>query len=144
MSLVFQYLHVKPAVKLVALVLADHANDDGLCWPSYARIAERTGVDKRTVQRHVKTLTGMGVLTKVRTGCVARERAHTVHLTNAYILHEDKLRELSTGDLCRNDSTTYLCDDKTCAEMSGQLSTYTSKKHHRNRQHATPVDKAGC
>lgn len=134
MSLVFQYLHVKPAVKLVALVLADHANEDGLCWPSYARIAERTGVDKRTVQRHVKTLTRMGVLTKVRTGCVSRERTQTIHLTNAYVLHADRLVELSTDELCTSDRTTYQCDDKTCTSMSAQLSTYTSENHQLNRQ----------
>lgn len=140
MSLVFQHLHVKPAVKLVALVLADHANDDGLCWPSYARIAERTGVDKRTVQRHVKTLMKMNVLTKVRTGCVTRESAQTLHVTNAYILHADRLSELSTDCMCTTDATTYQRDDKACAEMSAQLSTYTSKNHQLNRQRVEHVE----
>jgi hypothetical protein len=42
--------------KLVLLALADHANDDGLSWPSLDRLVERTGRDRRTVQRSILKL----------------------------------------------------------------------------------------
>ena len=51
-----------PARKLVLLKLADQANDNGLCWPSYATIASACEVDRRTVIRHIKQLEKDGFL----------------------------------------------------------------------------------
>lgn len=51
-----------PARKLVLLKLADQANDNGLCWPSYATIAAACEVDRRTVIRHIKQLEKDGFL----------------------------------------------------------------------------------
>lgn len=45
-----------PLRKLVLLKLADQANDDGLCWPSYETIAKACEVDRRSVIRHIKKL----------------------------------------------------------------------------------------
>lgn len=43
--------------KLVLLSLADHANQEtSKCWPSVPRMARRTGVSKRQVQRCIKEL----------------------------------------------------------------------------------------
>jgi hypothetical protein len=36
-------------MRLVALTLVRHADEHGLCWPSYARVAECTGLSRRTV-----------------------------------------------------------------------------------------------
>jgi hypothetical protein len=47
-------LPMVPAEKLVALALADAANDDGLCWPSIATIARKSGLSERTVQRTIR------------------------------------------------------------------------------------------
>jgi hypothetical protein len=44
------------STKLVLLALADHANEEGLSWPSLDRLAERTGRDRRTVQRSIAKL----------------------------------------------------------------------------------------
>ena len=51
-----------PARKLVLLKLADQANDNGLCWPSYQTIASACEVDRRTVIRHIKQLEKDGFL----------------------------------------------------------------------------------
>ncbi len=40
-----------PSEKLVLLALADWANDEGYCYPSIAKVARKTGVSERTVQR---------------------------------------------------------------------------------------------
>lgn len=45
-----------PSRKLVLLKLADNANDDGICWPSAARIAHDTELSRDTVKRHIKGL----------------------------------------------------------------------------------------
>ncbi|WP_409365500.1 helix-turn-helix domain-containing protein [Klebsiella pneumoniae] len=37
-----------PARKLVLLKLADNANDDGICFPSYQYIADKCEMSKRS------------------------------------------------------------------------------------------------
>jgi len=50
--------------KLILLKLADNANDQGYCWPSYNHIAEMCEIDKRTAMRHIKVLIELGYLDK--------------------------------------------------------------------------------
>ncbi|GAD75003.1 helix-turn-helix domain-containing protein [Vibrio azureus] len=67
--------------KLVLLKLADNANDNGVCWPSYEYIADMCEVDRRTVMRHIKTLEEMGLVSvRIRKG----EKGNA---TNVYQLH---------------------------------------------------------
>ena len=51
-----------PVTKLVLLAYCLHSNDQGACWPSLARVAAHTGLNTRTVQRHIRTLETAGVL----------------------------------------------------------------------------------
>lgn len=51
-----------PMGKLVLLSLADNANDQGVCWPSIATIAERCSCSERTVQNQIIELTSAGLL----------------------------------------------------------------------------------
>lgn len=55
-------------VRLVLLELADHANSLGECWPSVDRIAERTRLNRRNVQRAISDLIELGELTADRSG----------------------------------------------------------------------------
>lgn len=48
--------------KLVLLSLADWANDDGLCWPSINRLAIKTSMAGRSVQRIIRDLESMGFI----------------------------------------------------------------------------------
>ena len=48
--------------KAVLISLADNANDEGYCWPSVARISERTCLAERTVQAAIKWLCVAGIL----------------------------------------------------------------------------------
>lgn len=50
------------AEKLVLLKLADMANDEGVCWPSNAKIAAQCGVDLRSVRRITARLEARGLL----------------------------------------------------------------------------------
>lgn len=45
---------------VVLLALADHANDDGYCWPGVERIARYANIKERQVQRHIRTLEDAG------------------------------------------------------------------------------------
>ena len=51
-----------PSAKLVLLKLADHANDEGECWPSQGHIAADCGLTRETVNRQIKVLTEAGLL----------------------------------------------------------------------------------
>ena len=51
-----------PGAKLVLLKLADHANDEGECWPSQGRIAADCGLTRQTVNEHLKKLVEAGLV----------------------------------------------------------------------------------
>lgn len=61
-------LDMDPSLKLTLLAFADHADDYGVCYPSIRRIAWKSGVTRRTVQRHVRQLEEDGVLRLVEKG----------------------------------------------------------------------------
>jgi len=48
--------------RLVLLALADHANDDGTCWPGLGRISRKCGLSRRYVNRIVAVLVNNGAL----------------------------------------------------------------------------------
>jgi AraC-like DNA-binding protein len=52
-------------LRYTAVIIADHINDDGECWPSIQRIAKRTGLSDRQVQRHLNQLELCHVLTRI-------------------------------------------------------------------------------
>jgi hypothetical protein len=55
-----------PIAKLVLLKLADHANDDGVCWPSIDKIVKETQAGRSTVLRKISDFEDMGWLTRQR------------------------------------------------------------------------------
>src|SRR5690606_28166237 len=46
----------------VLISLADNANDEGVCWPSIASIAERTCLSERAVRNSLRALEELGLL----------------------------------------------------------------------------------
>lgn len=63
MSLCWPLQGMSGPQKAVLISLADNANDEGVCWPSIARISERTCLAERTVQTAIKWLGQVGLLT---------------------------------------------------------------------------------
>lgn len=69
MRLMVQAMKIKvgnSARKLVLLKLADNANDEGECWPSYANISAQTEMSERSVMRHVLVLESAGMVEIIR------------------------------------------------------------------------------
>ncbi|WEJ19307.1 helix-turn-helix domain-containing protein [Pseudomonas sp. SD17-1] len=62
MSLCWPLQGMSPAQKAVLISLADNANDEGACWPSVARIAERTCLSERAVRNALRWLEQVEVL----------------------------------------------------------------------------------
>lgn len=61
----FQLEMRDPTAKAVLIALADHANDDGKCWPSVARLCLFTSLADRTVRRALRRLSAEGLITLV-------------------------------------------------------------------------------
>ena len=78
-----------PARKLVLLKLADNANDDGLCFPSYQYIADKCEMSKRSAISHIDDLIKMGFVTKK-----ARKNKDGSS-ANLYLLHLEQGSEKS-------------------------------------------------
>ncbi|WP_431193719.1 helix-turn-helix domain-containing protein [Salmonella sp. CQ22WZ0330SAL] len=65
MNLMAKAMSIKvgnPLRKLVLIKLADNANDEGECWPSYQHIADQCEVSRSTVKSHIRALEDMGIL----------------------------------------------------------------------------------
>mgnify|MGYP000234527247 CR=1 FL=1 len=60
MSQVWERQDLGPYERLVMLCLADHADDEGVCYPSVARLVDRTGMGERGVQRVLRRLADDG------------------------------------------------------------------------------------
>lgn len=84
MRLMVQAMNCKvgnPARKLVLLKLADNANDDGICFPSYQYIADKCEMSKRSAISHIEYLIKMGLVSK-------KERKNKDgSISNLYFLH---------------------------------------------------------
>lgn len=84
---------LSPAQKLVLVRLADMANDDGVCWPSYVSIARDVEIDVRSVRRIAAVLESLGLLTRL-----ARFNARGVQSSNwLTVLPPDDRRPYDAG-----------------------------------------------
>ncbi len=65
-----------PALRCILLALAEHADEEGRCWPSLARLAALAEVDRRTVTRGLAALEARALLARERT--VGQSTAYTL------------------------------------------------------------------
>ena len=61
-------MEVSGSELILLLALCDHANDDGVCWPSVKRLAEKVRVQKRSVSKLLEKLESKGLLSKLEVG----------------------------------------------------------------------------
>jgi hypothetical protein len=104
-------LPMQSSLKITLLALCDHANDDGLCWPSIAKLAEFTCISERQVKRLVHALVDRELV-----GVIANQRGGKPGQTPRYQLNLKSLRgeTCDTGDkLSRvtNEGSTGAMDD---------------------------------
>ncbi|VEH06324.1 MarR family [Corynebacterium kutscheri] len=82
---------IPPAQKLVAVALADRADQDGVCWPSVDELCRRTCQSKSSVLRHLRALEERGVLT-IQTRRDRLPDGRWVQRTNVYRLNLPDIR----------------------------------------------------
>lgn len=56
--------HWPSGLRMVAVVLADHVDGDGYCWPSVGRLATRSGLSRRQVQKYLSQLEEENVISR--------------------------------------------------------------------------------
>ena len=112
MRLMAQAMSIKvgnPLRKLVLIKLADNANDDGICFPSYQYIADVCEISKASARTHIDALIEMGFISKK-----ARKNKDGSS-SNLYILHLGKgipadstgMPADSTGGMPADSTITY-------------------------------------
>ncbi|WP_413498917.1 helix-turn-helix domain-containing protein [Buttiauxella gaviniae] len=87
MNLMAKAMSIKvgnPLRKLVLIKLADNANDNGECWPSYQHIADHCECSKSAVKEHIATLIKLGFMTKENRVGVNNGKGNT---SNVYYLN---------------------------------------------------------
>ena len=62
MSRVWEQHGITPTQKFVLLALADWANDEGLCWPSINRLAVKSCLTARCIQKTIRNLEEAGLI----------------------------------------------------------------------------------
>lgn len=62
MANVWEHPGINSTQKIVLLALADWANDEGMCWPSIQRIADKCCLTTRAVQKALRAMEEMGLL----------------------------------------------------------------------------------
>lgn len=62
MTFVWDMDLTNPIRKLIALKLADNANDEGVCWPSIPTIARQANCSERSVKTHISNLVESGFM----------------------------------------------------------------------------------
>ena len=81
-----------PGPKLILMALADAADDDGVCWPSVAKVASKCCVSTRTVQRVIQEFNVSELLTvKSRFTATGRQTSNGYRLRLSNRAVHDKL-----------------------------------------------------
>ena len=74
-------LQIKTTEKLCLLALADMANDDGVCWPGRAKLADKVGITERSLKRVRASLEEQGFVDVLaRSGEDGRQKSNVFHL----------------------------------------------------------------
>jgi hypothetical protein len=73
-----------PSAKFVLVTLADYANDEGECWPSFGKIELKTELSRATIIRSISLLKQKGLITVFH-----RVRSHS-HVSNLYQLKYER------------------------------------------------------
>ena len=75
--------HAKASsMKIVLLALADHANDDGECWPGYSRLELKTGLSRQGIADVLSAITHNGLAFIADEPSKKRTNYYTINLNS--------------------------------------------------------------
>lgn len=96
----FAPVHWNTSTRLVALVIADHVGDsNNQCHPSVRRIATRSGLSVRQVQREIRILEAEGVLQVIPRFDNNRQTSNAyLWITSALLSGTGDIGDMGEGD----------------------------------------------
>lgn len=121
-------LQCSPTVKVVAVALADQANDQGMCWPALSTLAARTCLSERAVRKALRDLEEDGLLRSLRT-----------KTSNRYVLN---LAELEARKQALERAQRQAANDALAAELD-ELERAFSAGSECNESCYRPAPRAG-
>ncbi len=71
---------LQATAKLVLLALADHADEEGRCWPSLGRLEQMTGLNRSTITRALSSLDGVLISRDRSDGGVGHSTRYQLHI----------------------------------------------------------------
>lgn len=74
--------------KMLLLALCDHANDDGVCYPSQEKLAQKCSMGERTVISHIQWLERHGIVSRERRQNTQRRKSDLYQITLGNYTHE--------------------------------------------------------
>lgn len=91
--------------KIVLLALADHANDEGVAWPGYDTLLEKTGMSRSTLAKNLELLCNCGLVQRGTRGEIGKGRKsniYTISIRDEHIVSMrdelfDKIKSLEKG-----------------------------------------------
>ena len=99
MTKVWDTSEQKGSTLLLLLALADHAADDGFCWPGYEHLAQKIRMSTRSVSRLIETLEEDGDLFVIRKKGEHNWYIVRVGLSNQDVIEVLKQRHFDTPDI---------------------------------------------
>lgn len=96
---------LKSTEKLVLLALADHANEDGICWPHIETIAKKCGLSRSPTIEHLKKLHDLGFFTKETVYGDNGKKRGNIYTLNLSLSPESVRSKLLSPDLLRSKMT---------------------------------------
>ena len=84
--------------KMVLLAICDHANDDGVCYPSQEKLAKKCSTTERSVIKHLNWLKEKGIIAKSR-----RQKGGS-RLSNLYEIDLSNYKSQSEDSSCEKYS----------------------------------------
>lgn len=116
-TLIKNYIHLERFTEKTLLLyiwLTEYANDEegGLAWPSQYRLQKDTGMDRKTIRAHLKTLEEYGLI----------KRSETDHDGNAYFVYDP----VDGAEFNARFPQVYDAKEKKAEKVDGEL--HTDKK----------------
>lgn len=94
-------VRTQPTCKLVLVCLADHADKAGHCWPSLARLSDRTGLDRSTVARKLGELEELGMIERERSsGGASKSTRYVLQLSHSATVEQSQPATVAHGNSC--------------------------------------------
>ena len=120
MTKVWDTSEQKGSTLLLLLALADHAADDGFCWPGYEHLAQKIRMSTRSVSRLIETLEEDGDLFVIR-----KKGEHNWYIVRVGLSNQDVIEVLKQRHFDTPDNLSSLQEQDTHDNLAGGDDTAT-------------------